>query len=128
VTAGFLYFAIVYAAGFALGALRVLAIAPWIGTFGATLLELPIMLAIAWVACGFVLRRRAVPSTARATMAATALVLLLLAELGTGIVAFGRTPADAVAAFVAPANWLGLAGQLLFVVFPLVRQRRRVAG
>lgn len=126
--AGLVYFAIVYAAGFALGTVRVLVVAPALGDFAAMLVELPIMLAASWFACGFVLRRCAVPQAARATMAATSLALLLLAELGTGVFAFGQTPEAAVARMFAPGNWLGLAGQLLFVAFPLLRQRRGVGG
>ena len=124
--AGFVYFAIVYAAGFALGTLRVLVVAPALGASAAVLVELPIILAASWFACGFVLRRFAVSHAARATMAATALVLLLLAEIGTGMFAFGQTFDAARDRLFAPENWLGLAGQLLFVVFPLLRQRRGV--
>jgi ABC-type uncharacterized transport system permease subunit len=123
--AGLVYFAIVYAAGFALGTLRVLVVAPAIGASAAVLVELPIMLAVSWIACGFVLQRVA---AARATMAATAFVLLLAAEIGTGVFAFGQTPEAAIARMFAAENWLGLAGQLLFVAFPLLRQRRRVGG
>ncbi len=126
--AGFVYFAIVYAAGFALGTLRVLAVAPALGDFAATLVELPIMLAVSWFACGLVLRRLFVPQAARLAMAATSLALLLLAELATGVFAFGLTPAGAAARMFATANWLGLAGQLLFAAFPLLRERRGVGG
>ncbi len=126
--AGVLYFAIVYAAGFMFGTLRVLVVAPAFGEFAAVLVELPIILAVAWIACGFVLHRFAVPQAARATMAATSLALLLLAELGTGVFAFGQTPDAAVARMLAPGNWLGLAGQLLFVAFPLLRLRGGMGG
>ncbi|MCA3261057.1 MAG: hypothetical protein ING44_03880 [Telmatospirillum sp.] len=126
--AGFVYFGIVYAAGFALGTLRVLVVAPTLGEFAAVLVELPIMLALSWIACGFVLRRLAVPPAARATMAATSLVLLVLAEIGTGVVAFGQTLDAVLARMIAPGNWLGLAGQLFFAALPLLRQRGRVGG
>ncbi len=126
--AGVLYFAIVYAAGFMFGTLRVLVVAPAFGEFAAVLVELPLILAVAWIACGFVLHRFAVPKIARATMAATSLALLLLAELGTGVFAFGQTPDAAVARMLAPGNWLGLAGQLLFVAFPLLRLRGGMGG
>lgn len=128
VKAAFVYFAIVYAAGFALGTMRVLAVAPAIGAFAAVLVELPIILAVSWFACGFVLQRLAVPHAARANMAAMSFVLLLLAEIGTGVFAFGQTAEAAFARLFAPENWLGLAGQLLFVAFPLLRQRRGVGG
>jgi ABC-type uncharacterized transport system permease subunit len=126
VKAGLVYFAIVYAAGFGLGTLRVLVVAPALGAFAAVLVELPIMLAVSWITCGLVLKRLAVPKDARLTMAATALVLLLLAEISTGVFAFGQTPADAIARMLAADNRLGLLGQLLFAAFPLLRKCRRV--
>jgi hypothetical protein len=128
VEAGLVYFAIVYAAGFALGTLRVLAVAPAIGASAAVLVELPIILAVSWFACGFVLKRFAVSQDARVAMAAISLVLLLLAEIGTGVFAFGQAPEAAIARMFAAENWLGLAGQLLFAAFPLLRQRRGMGG
>lgn len=52
--AGLAYFTLVFAAGFGLGTLRVLALAPILGEGGAVLLELPIILAIAWMACRWI--------------------------------------------------------------------------
>jgi hypothetical protein len=50
------YFGIVYALGFALGTVRVLAVAPRIGELPAVLLEAPIMLAASWVTCRWALK------------------------------------------------------------------------
>ncbi len=60
VEAAVVYAALVFAAGFVLGVLRVLLLAPQLGALVAVLVELPAMLAIAWVACGFSLRRSAI--------------------------------------------------------------------
>jgi hypothetical protein len=59
--AGSTYFGLVLALGFALGTLRVLALAPYLGPTGAVLVELPIMLAASWVLCGWLIARFAVP-------------------------------------------------------------------
>jgi len=48
--AGLHYFAIVFVAGFILGALRVTTIAPWLGETAAVAFELPFMLLISWIA------------------------------------------------------------------------------
>src|SRR4051812_22335794 len=98
-SAGTAYFALVFALGFILGTIRALLIAPRLGEAGVVLLELPIMLLASWIACGWVIRRlRVNPAfAARLTMGATAFVLLMLAELGVSVFAFGRTPAEHLA-------------------------------
>ncbi len=52
VLAGVLYFGLVFALGFILGTLRVLVLEPRLGSTGAVLLELPVMLAASWLLCG----------------------------------------------------------------------------
>jgi hypothetical protein len=124
VLAGLAYFAIVFALGFALGTARALLIAPRLGQLGAVAVELPVMLAASWLACGGLVRRFAVPPTpeARIVMGGFAFALLMAAELGVSVVAFSRTPAAHFAADQALAAQLGLAAQLLFAAFPLIRR------
>ena len=55
--AGAAYFAIVFAVGFVLGALRVTFLAPAVGPLPAVALELPVMLAASWWTCGWLMRR-----------------------------------------------------------------------
>ena len=59
--AGLAYFGIVFATGFALGTLRVLAVTPRLGENAAVLLELPIILTLSWVACRWLISRFDVP-------------------------------------------------------------------
>jgi len=62
---GVLYFALVFGAGFALGAIRIFAVAPRVGVRTAELLEAPVMLVVSAVAARWIVRRFAVPSTPR---------------------------------------------------------------
>ena len=47
-SAAVIYFGFVFAAGFVLGAVRVTQLTPSIGSIPATVIELPIMLAVSW--------------------------------------------------------------------------------
>ena len=92
--AGCLYFVIGFLAGFMLGVLRVLVLAPRLGTTGAVLIELPVILLIAWVACRSLTTRLRVPPEpgARLIMGALAFALLLVAEFCShGYSAVART-------------------------------------
>lgn len=94
--AGALYFALVFAAGFALGALRVTLLVPRLGTRTAELLEMPLMLAITLLAARWVLRRLAVPPRAAVRLGTglVALALLLAAEFALVLPLRGLTPAE----------------------------------
>lgn len=123
--AGVAYFAIVFAAGFALGVVRATVIAPSIGEVGAVLIELPIVLSVSWFACLWLMRRCAVPAKVRPriAMGVTALVLLLMAEIMLSVALFGRTAAEHFAAYGELGAQLGLAGQIVFALFPLLQLR-----
>jgi hypothetical protein len=123
--AGLLYFVITFAAGFALGALRVLVTAPRLGELGAVLLELPFMLALSWWACGVALRHNGVPMrrAPRLAMGTLAFALLMAAEFALAVWGFGQSPAAFVARYAGTAQRLGLAGQIAYAMFPLVRRR-----
>jgi len=123
--AGVTYFAIVFASGFVLGALRVLVIAPRLGEVGAVAAELPVMLALSWFVCRWLVRREAVAAAfgPRAAMGLVALALLLAAEAGVSILGFGRTLAGHLASYRAVGAQLGLAAQVAFAAFPLLQAR-----
>jgi hypothetical protein len=123
--AGLAYVAIVFAVGFALGAIRVLVLVPGLGEVGGVLVELPIMLAVSWLVCGRLLARFAVPGAwrDRLTMGGIALTLLMAAELAVSILAFDRTVAEHLGTYRSGHAALGLAAQIAFAAFPLVRLR-----
>jgi hypothetical protein len=121
--AGFIYFAMVFILGFALGAVRVSLVAPRVGETAGVLIETPLMLAASWLACGWSLRRlglgRAIGP--RVAMGAVAFSLLMAAELGVSVLLFGRSLSAQVANYQTTAGAIGLAAQVAFALIPLVR-------
>lgn len=119
--AGAAYFAIVFAAGFALGTIRALLIGPAIGETAAVAVELPLMLAISWLACGWVLARIVVAGTlgARLAMGGWAFGMLMAAEVGVSTLFMDRSLAQHIAHYGTAPALLGLAGQIAFASFPL---------
>lgn len=81
--AGAAYFGLVFAAGFALGTLRVLVLVPRLGERAAELLEMPLMLAASWLAAGWVVGRFRLPAGARHRLPVglVALALLVAGEI-----------------------------------------------
>ena len=121
--AGAIYFLVVYAVGFALGTVRVLLVTPRLGATAAVLMELPFMLTASWLACRLIVRRMAVPPSlsARLTMGASAFALLMVVETAVGMAAFGQTLAAQIASLRQIAGLIGLGGQIMFALFPLVQ-------
>jgi len=123
IKAGVAYFAIIFALGFVFGTIRVLLLLPHIGETAAVLIEGPFILGASWFVCGMLIRRFAVGAhlTPRLYMGASALVLLLTAELFLGVYGFGRPLSEHFAHYTTTPGATGLAGQILFAMFPLLR-------
>jgi hypothetical protein len=83
----FVYFILVFAAGFVLGPIRIFWLAPKVGIRTAELVESPIMIAIAWFAARWIVRHFVVPVSisVRLGIGGFALFLLLLAEVTVGV-------------------------------------------
>ena len=90
------YVAAVFAAGFVLSVLRTLVLVPLLGELGAVLVELPVILTIAWLVCTRILRRWRLLPRAAAAMGAIAFLLLMLAEASHGVLAGSARPVDPV--------------------------------
>lgn len=75
------YFALVFAAGFALGALRVPLLVPRLGERWAELLEMPLMAGAIYFAARHVVRRERLEPGAALAAGVVALALMLLAEV-----------------------------------------------
>jgi hypothetical protein len=122
--AAWLYFLAVFAAGFVLGTIRTLWLEPALGQLPAVLAELPVMLLWSWAACGIILRRLPVAGgiVPRLAMGTMALVVLLAAEAALSVTLGGLTLAQHVALYATAPVLAGLAGQLAFALFPLLRR------
>lgn len=120
--AGIAYFAAAFAAGFALGTVRVLLVEPVFGELPAILAETPLMLAVSFVlARAFVARFAVAPTIgARLAMGGLALALLLLAEAGVGIGLIGQTLPEHLSGYLGARGAVTLFGQGLFGLMPLL--------
>ncbi len=92
-----IYFAIVFGAGFVLGFIRVLLVAPHVGTRMAELLEMPLMLIAIGLAARWV-RQHAdfTNSWSLLSLGLIALGLLLLAEIAVGVGLRGLSPTESL--------------------------------
>lgn len=123
--AGAAYFAMVFAAGFALGVVRELALRPWAGEVGAVLIELPMILLAAYFAARWLsLRLGLARARERAAMGAVALALLLLAEAALAGPVRGLSPREWAAGFASLRGAVTLAGYAAFAAMPVWAGRR----
>jgi hypothetical protein len=113
------YFGLVFAAGFALGTLRVVLLQPYLGPDASRLLELPFMVAISFFAARLIMRREGwVERMDALTIGLLAFILLLLAEMLIGSWLF-RLPYSALLTdAMTPIGFLNLLAQSLLIVFP----------
>lgn len=118
--AGTFYFGVVFAAGFVLGAIRVLVLVPAIGELAAVLVEMPLILGISIFVAGRLIGMMRVSETLaeRLAMGASALVLLVVVETGFAMVLTGQSLAQQLATYGRPDKIVGLAGQLAFAALP----------
>jgi len=121
---GTAYVAAVFAAGFVLGVLRTLVLAPRLGELAAVLTELPLILTIAWLVCTRILRHWPLSAPAAVGMGAIAFLLLMGAEAALSMLLAGRTLAEHLALYTQWAHRAGLVGQLMFALFPAIQTRR----
>ena len=125
VGAGFAYAILVFAVGFALGAVRVLLVVPRLGATGAVLLEVPVILAASWWISRRCAARFEVSRTvaARLVMGLAAFLVLMLAEVSLSVVLLGGTVTGYLANLTTLAGVIGLAAQVAFAAFPLAQAR-----
>ncbi len=124
IKAGFIYSLLVFFVAAMLGSIRQTLLVPLFGPVTAVMIELPIILAISWNICGIVLKN--VPVVAaygpRLIMGATALACVLLEEMALGTLVFGQSFATFAGQFATAQGLIGLAGQVVFGLIPLVRR------
>lgn len=131
IKAGLLYFALVFGAGFLLGAIRVTLLVPRLGMRTAELLEMPVMFVVIVLAARFVVKRFAPPPAARYAQLATGLVglsLLITAELVLAVALQDRSLADYIASRDPVSGGVYLAMLVLYGLMPFIVERGRRRG
>lgn len=119
IKAGPAYFGAVFVVGFVLGATRVRMLIPRLGEIAAVSLEIPVILALSWFVSRWIANKFGLTSEIgpRLLMGAVAFALLMLAEVGVSVFAFGRSIEDHLATYWSPQGALGLAGQIAIAFF-----------
>jgi hypothetical protein len=125
--AGAFYFACVFAAGFALGAIRVSLLVPRLGERIAELVEMPVMFLVMLFAARWVVRHFALPLTSgvRLGVGVMALGLLLAAEFSLVLWLQGMTLAQYFATRDPVSGSVYAAMLVMFALMPLLVERRR---
>lgn len=125
--AGLVYTGIVFAFAFVTGVLRTILLAQDFGLTPvvAVLIELPLILVVAWIVCRGVLRQMQIPARVdrRLMMGVVALVVTIALEFALAAMMNGSSFTQFLAGYGKPEVILGLAGQITFAAFPLVRMR-----
>ena len=124
ILAGAAYFAVVFVAGFLLGTVRVLVSVPRFGEIVSVLLETPVILGVSWYVSRWATRKFGVSNadSHRLQMGAVAFAMLMLAEAGISVFAFGRSMEDHLAAYRSAQGIIGLVAQIAFALFPLMQR------
>lgn len=129
IKAGLTYFALVFGAGFLLGAIRVPFLVPHLGVRTAELIEMPLMFVAIVLAARFVVTRFALPPAAGARLAvgALALAVLLAAELLLAVILADRSLADYIASRDPVSGSVYLAMLVLYALMPAILARWRLS-
>lgn len=127
---GALYAGGVFGFAFITGAIRTILVAenPGVSPLAGALLELPLILMIAWGLCELAIDQTRAPADigTRAVMGATALAVIVGAEILVTLLATGRDTAAFAASYQQPEALLGLGGQIVAALFPLLQMKRRL--
>lgn len=123
IRSGFLYFALVFGAGFLLGMVRVPLLVPKVGERWAELAEMPIMAVVIFFSAGYIMKRYPdVRSHWRALIVGLfALALTVSAELGLAVVLQDQALAEYIASRDKISGSVYLALLVVFAFMPRLR-------
>ncbi len=125
IKAGLAYFALVFGAGFMLGALRVPFLVPRVGERIAELIEMPFMFMVIVLSARFIVRRFALPATTstRLSVGFLALGLLLAAEILLAVAIQKQSLGDYIASRDPVSGAVFLLMLALFGLMPFIISR-----
>lgn len=114
-----IYWAVVFAAGFVLGTVRVLWGAAALGEGLFQAIEIALLLSLGWIVARRLVQRGWIAGEGAALrVGALAFALLLAAEAALGLTLFGETLPHWLANLTQPPRLWGLISQLLFALTP----------
>ena len=133
IASGALYGLSMFVAGFAVGAIRVLYLEPWVGEWNAFLAEIPVMLPICWILsyqallCWYFFNIVLTwadfqGKTHVDTISATSFITLITLEIAISMTLFHHTFAETKAQFATRIGAAGLAIQWLACSFPILQE------
>ena len=122
IKAGLAYFALVFGAGFLLGAIRVPFLVPRLGERIAEIIEMPFMFVIVLLSAKFIVRRFALPATtsARLRVGLLALGLTLATEVLLAVAIQKQSLAEYIASRDPVSGTIFLLLLALFALMPLI--------
>jgi hypothetical protein len=123
--AGVAYFALVFAAGFLLGSIRVPFLVPRVGERIAELIETPFMFVVVVAAARFITLRHALPTQAAVRLAVgfVGLALLVATELALAAVLQRRSPVDFIVSRDPVSGTVFALMLVLFALMPFILGR-----
>jgi len=126
IKAGAVYFACVFAAGFALGAIRIPFLVPRLGVRIAELLEMPVMFVVILMSAKWIVRRFQLPAVPpiRLTVGVIALVLMLLAEFSMALLLQGLSAIEYLSTRDPVSGTVYYLMLLLFAAMPVLLDRK----
>lgn len=129
VKAGVAYFALVFAAGFVLGSIRVPFLVPRVGERIAELIETPFMFVVVVVATRFITNRYALPTQAvvRLAVGFIGLALLVAAEFLLAAILQQRSPEEFIASRDPVSGPVFALMLVLFALMPFIVGRLQSA-
>ena len=130
IMAGLTYFALVFGAGFVLGAIRVPFLVPRLGERIAELIEMPFMFVIVLLSARFVAIRFSLPAgaSARLCVGLLALGLLLVAEFLLAVTTQDRSLREYIVSRDPISGSVYLAMLVLFALMPFILVRVNSGG
>jgi len=117
---GVLFGTSMFGAGFCLGLIRVLVVAPSIGELYAVLMELPLMFLICWLLSKSYLQKLDSPNSGF-IMGSVAFATLLLFEVALSLLVFDKTVDETLQDFTTIKGKIGLIGQVISSFFPVIQ-------
>ncbi len=125
--AGIFYFTGIFLLGFILGTIRTVYIIPYSSELIGVLLEIPIMLTLAWFFSIKLIKRYALPTTEMSLFlfGETAFVLLMITEVLFSVYIFNLSLNTYLYNLKTLPGFIGLFGQIIFGLIPSIQSRTK---